>query len=287
MKILLSILIFLPLIIFSQEKCLTTDDIANLGDKSLTEIQRFLASKDWKYNGELSSNTTGTNNLEYDAIHKWEKISKDNVAEFILFKEGSFTKAIFVNFENKMGSCEISLFEELGPTPVNSNPNSKSKLPNKQVRKIDFTVTIFKDDNSTKRVISAYFNEEIRLDIPSEPSEDLPIPPYNSHIVDYPEVEAQYPGGAQEMKNFIIDNMRYPETSKKLGEQGRVFMMFYVNRDGSIEEIKVLRGVSKDIDAEAIRLVKSMSKWIPAQTNGENIKARARIPINFVLPTDK
>lgn len=127
-------------------------------------------------------------------------------------------------------------------------------------------------------------DEDIKPDIKLEKIEeepDIPAPP--AEIVDYPDVEAGFPGGAAAMKQFLADNIKYPEIAMELGDQGRVFIEFVVNKDGSIEQVKVLRGVSKEIDIEARRVVMKMPKWQPAESNGEPVRARCRIPINFIL----
>ncbi|PWH84933.1 energy transducer TonB [Brumimicrobium oceani] len=95
--------------------------------------------------------------------------------------------------------------------------------------------------------------------------------------------EANFPGGAVEMMNYIGENVKYPEISMENGDQGKVFVEFVVNTDGSLSQIKVLRGVSKEIDVEAVRVVKNMPKWIPAENEGEKVRSMARLPINFVL----
>lgn len=102
-------------------------------------------------------------------------------------------------------------------------------------------------------------------------------------IVDYPDKEATFPGGPAAMKKFLADHIKYPEIAMELGDQGRAFIEFVVNKDGTIEQVKILRGVSKEIDREAKRVVHSMPKWTPAETGGENVRARCRIPINFIL----
>jgi protein TonB len=97
------------------------------------------------------------------------------------------------------------------------------------------------------------------------------------------DVEANFPGGAAEMMQYIAHNVKYPEISMENGEQGKVFVEFVVNKDGSVSNIKILRGVSKDIDVEAMRVVKNMPKWTPAEIEGKKVRSIARIPINFIL----
>ncbi len=88
------------------------------------------------------------------------------------------------------------------------------------------------------------------------------------------------------MKRYIGNNIVYPEISMELGDFGRIFVEFVVNKDGSIEQVKVLRGVSSELDAEAIRVVENMPNWIPAIYKGEIVRARCRLPINFELLDD-
>lgn len=102
-------------------------------------------------------------------------------------------------------------------------------------------------------------------------------------IIDYPDKEAQFPNGDDNMKNFIAQNILYPEISMELGDQGKVFIEFVVEKNGLITQVKVLRGVSDEIDAESIRVVRSMPKWKPAESAGELVRARCRMPINYVL----
>ena len=83
------------------------------------------------------------------------------------------------------------------------------------------------------------------------------------------------------MMQFLSDNIHYPETSAEMNSQGRVYLQFVVEIDGSITNIKLDRGVDKDIDQEAVRVIRRMPRWIPGQVNGRNVRSRCRLPINF------
>ena len=111
--------------------------------------------------------------------------------------------------------------------------------------------------------------------------EEEPEPP--APIVDYPDKEAGFPGGAAAMKQFLNDNIKYPDIAIEMGDQGRVFVQFVVEKDGTIRDVQVIRGVSKEIDKEAKRVVRSMPKWEPGEVRGESVPTRCRIPINFQL----
>lgn len=97
--------------------------------------------------------------------------------------------------------------------------------------------------------------------------------------------ESTYVGGTKGMQTFLANNVVYPRLSIELGEQGKVFVEFIVQTDGTLTHITILRGVSKEIDREAIRVVRAMPKWVPAKNlnTNKNVKARCRIPLNFVI----
>jgi len=99
-------------------------------------------------------------------------------------------------------------------------------------------------------------------------------------VVDEP---ASFPGGSTEMMKYIGNTVKYPKKSIENKEEGRVFVEFVVNRDGSFSDIKILRGVSKDIDTEALRVVKGMPNWTPAELGGKTVRSRARLPLSFTL----
>lgn len=85
------------------------------------------------------------------------------------------------------------------------------------------------------------------------------------------------------MFDFISKNVKYPKESKEKGIEGRVYVQFVVEKDGSLNEITVLRGVSEDIDAEAIRVVKAMPNWKPGMNEGKTVRVQYVLPFNFKL----
>ena len=103
-------------------------------------------------------------------------------------------------------------------------------------------------------------------------------------IFDEPETKAEFPGGLEAMYKWIGEHLKYPEECKAKGIQGRVTIQFVVNKDGSIPEIKTLRSPNPLLSDEAIRVVKAMPKWKPAQNKGKAVRSRFRLPINFRIP---
>jgi TonB family protein len=87
----------------------------------------------------------------------------------------------------------------------------------------------------------------------------------------------------QSFKGFIDKNLFYPIRSKKIGVQGTVYIQIVINQVGKIIEPKIIRGVEKDLDCEAIRLVLNSPAWIPGKQNGKEVKVAIIIPIEFKL----
>ena len=116
--------------------------------------------------------------------------------------------------------------------------------------------------------------------VPQGPVEQVVV---EEEIIDFPDVEATFPGGAAAMQKWIADNVQYPQTSIEMNEQGRVYLSFVVEPDGSISNIAVERGVSSDLDREAKRLLRKMPKWVAGEAKGRKARTRCRLPINFTL----
>lgn len=97
------------------------------------------------------------------------------------------------------------------------------------------------------------------------------------------EQQAEYPGGIQALMKWLSANIRYPESAQENNIEGRVVVKFVVERDGSITQPIIVKGVNKDLDNEALRVVGNMPKWTPGKSNGEPVRCYYTIPVNFRL----
>ena len=93
----------------------------------------------------------------------------------------------------------------------------------------------------------------------------------------------EFPGGKGAFLKYLAENINYPESAKKDGVQGRVFVNFVVEKNGSISGVNVLRGVREDLDQEAIRVVSEMPKWKPGKQRGEAVRVSFNVPIKYQL----
>jgi TonB family protein len=94
----------------------------------------------------------------------------------------------------------------------------------------------------------------------------------------------QFPGGEEARLAFIKENLRYPKEAAKVGIKGTVFVSFIVEKDGSITNVELLRGIGGGCDEEAIRVTQLMPNWIPGKQRNKPVRAQFRMPVRFALP---
>ena len=95
----------------------------------------------------------------------------------------------------------------------------------------------------------------------------------------------EFPGGMAEAMKFLAKNIKYPVAAQEAKIEGRVIVQFVIERDGSVSDAKVMRGVNSELDAEAIRVVSMMPKWIPGKQRGKAVAVKYTMPIMFRLQT--
>ena len=93
----------------------------------------------------------------------------------------------------------------------------------------------------------------------------------------------EYPGGNEALQSYITENIQYPAEAKENGIEGVVSVTFTVKTDGTIGNIKINRPVDPDLESEAIRLVKGMPKWTPANNDGTPVEAQTEVEVPFTL----
>ena len=93
----------------------------------------------------------------------------------------------------------------------------------------------------------------------------------------------EFPGGEEARMKFLLQNIKYPQIARESGIQGVVYVTFVVEPDGSITNVKVIRGIGGGCDEEAVRVVKMMPKWIPGNQRGKPVRVQFNMPIKFTL----
>ena len=102
-------------------------------------------------------------------------------------------------------------------------------------------------------------------------------------VYDVCEQMPTYEGGDAALLKYLGENWKLPDEYKERGIQGRMVVGFIVEKDGSLTNVKVLRAVDIAIDAEVLRVVKGMPKWIPGRHNGQRVRVRYLLPIHICL----
>ena len=113
-----------------------------------------------------------------------------------------------------------------------------------------------------------------------------PEPPKHEEenkVFDIVEQQPLFPGGPAALMKYLSENTKYPVVAQENGIQGRVTVQFVVEKDGSISDVHVLRGVDPSLDKEAVRVVKSMPRWTPGKQNGITVRVNYRVPVLFRL----
>jgi protein TonB len=107
--------------------------------------------------------------------------------------------------------------------------------------------------------------------------------PKEEEIFTAVEQNPEFPGGISEMYKFLGNNIKYPASAQRANVAGRVFVKFVVEKDGSIGNVEVLKGIGFGCDEEAIRVIKSMPKWNPGRQNGKNVRVFYNMPVVYKL----
>lgn len=123
--------------------------------------------------------------------------------------------------------------------------------------------------------------EETKIELPTVIEEEEEVAEEQIFLVveDTPE----FPGGEAQIFKYLSDNIEYPTMERDNGIQGLVVVSFVVEKDGSITNVKVLKGVTPNINAEAERVVKKMPRWKPGRQRGKPVRVAINLPIRFTL----
>ena len=105
----------------------------------------------------------------------------------------------------------------------------------------------------------------------------------NDKVYEKVEVMPEFPGGEQAMMEFVAKNVIYPKEAIEKEIDGRVLVSFIVEKEGSINEVKVMKGIGGGCDEEAVRVISAMPKWMPGKQEGKPVRVSYMMPITFRL----
>ena len=140
--------------------------------------------------------------------------------------------------------------------------------------KVETRIEINTEDDASKRQMETF--------VPPPPPKPK-VEEETEEIFVVVEEQPEFPGGNAAMMKFLSDNIKYPVIAQENGIQGRVITNFVVERDGSITDVQVVRGVDPSLDKEAVRVIQSMPKWKAGRQRGSAVRVRFTLPVVFRL----
>jgi protein TonB len=201
------------------------------------------------------------------------------------------------SYANRTKNVKVDkdLIVDLGPAPDKPDappPPPPPPPPEVLEQKVKFTAPVVvsdtledtgslnQDDLSNKNENVVPVEEELNVVEEEVKPEIVEVKPPPFIVV---EEMPSYPGGDEARIKFISDNVVYPVIARESNTQGTVYVTFVVEPDGSITEVKVLRGIGSGCDEEALRVVKMMPKWNAGKQSGKSVRVQFNLPIKFTL----
>ncbi|MES2278289.1 MAG: TonB family protein [Bacteroidota bacterium] len=186
------------------------------------------------------------------------------------------------------------------PDAAKKPPPPPPEPPKPKVEQMRFPPPVVKPDNEVKEKDPPTVEElkvadpgpkdqkgdptaAIRIDEPVGNSDTKAVTEDVNEIFTAVEQSAEFPGGLDKFGAYLGKNIRYPAVARENNVQGKVFLQFVVERDGSLTDIKVVRGIGSGCDEEAVRVIKASPKWKPGMQNGRAVRQQYTVPISFTL----
>lgn len=182
------------------------------------------------------------------------------------------------------GPEEVDLIDN---TTQEEDPEPEPEQPQEELtEQLDEAINVVEDDKETTGTLSSTegsLKDTIAPPPPPAASSDDDEEEEDKIIYTKVEKKAEFPGGKAELTKFLKKNLSYPQIAIDNNIQGNVVVKFVVSRTGDIKDVKVTRGVDPSLDEEAIRVVKSMPKWTPAEQRNKPCNSYFTLPVNFKL----
>ena len=197
---------------------------------------------------------------------------------FIAFEWSERDKVINVD----LGMSDFVFEEEI--IPITEQEEQKAPPPPPEAPKAEEIIEIAENDADVEETtIQASDETDKAVEVKYVPVEVEEEEVEEQQIFQVVEEMPEFPGGMAECMKWLGKNMKYPTISQENGVQGRVIVQFVVNRDGSIVDAVVARGVDPYLDKEALRVVGLMPKWKPGKQRGKAVRVKYTLPVMFRL----
>jgi protein TonB len=177
-----------------------------------------------------------------------------------------------------LGKQTNNMEEILEVPPTEQPPPPPPKIQQPQIIEVP-------DEEEIKEEIKVEFDAEITEDtkvseitvVEEQPKEDV------DEVFLVVEESAAPQGGMQAFYEYVGKKLKYPAQARRMGIEGKVFVEFVINRDGSIQDVKAIKGIGAGCDEEAVRVIQSAPSWKPGKQRGKPVRQRMVLPITFKL----
>ena len=247
----------------------------------------------FNYNYELLQ-TIGTSYFDYnneseylysvvsDSTNKFAIRHNDNVAITYSYKISKDGNRLTTYYTDKEGNRQYLIW--VNTTFFEKNDflkNEKVVPPPPQAKQITEIIQIVEDDEIEDSEIMSVEDQGEVVEFNEDANEETVE---SERIYQPVELQPEFPGGIQALMKFLKENVQYPSISRENNSQGKTYVNFVVNTDGSIQNVEVMKSSGdENLDNEAIRFVKTMPKWSPGKQDGKPVRVRFTIPVVFIL----
>lgn len=183
-----------------------------------------------------------------------------------------------------MTSCSGSPNKGTNQETISDSANTSIMFGEVCPTPIEDTIPMIERDTVNKQALPELPQEQGLIEITPISGDIITVKDSLADVLEVAAVMPEFPGGAQELMEFISKNLEYPEIAQGDMGQGRVIVQFIVDKEGNIIQPKVVRGVDPYLDKEALRIVGLMPKWKPGELDdGTKVAVRFTIPVMFRL----
>ena len=205
-------------------------------------------------------------NIKYPQAAKDKNISGRVFVSFVIEKDGSVSNVKVVRGIG--GGCD-----EEAARVIKEMPKWKPGMQKGKPVRVNYMMPIFfkLDDGQPAKSVK------------KEKASNPDMTPDKNGVYQIVEEMPQYPGGEDALMDYVSKNVVYPSEAQEKGISGRVFVGFIVEKDGSVSDVKVLRGIGGGCDEEAVRVISGLPKWKPGKQEGKPVRVSYQMPINFKL----
>ncbi len=189
----------------------------------------------------------------------------------------SFEYTVFEKVQTQLGQLDLDLLEEeiVPISQITPPPPPPPPQPTTVIEIVDDEEEIEEEIE----VMDLELDEDTEIEIVEIEEEEV----VEEEIFTIVEQMPGFPGGDEALFKYLGKNIQYPQLAADAGITGMVYVTFVVDKDGSVKDARILKGIGGGCDEEALRVVKSMPKWQPGKQRGKSVKVQYNLPVRFTL----